>query len=547
MATVVGMDHGQRAHDALARLTPAQREAVSATEPRLAVLAGAGAGKTTVLTLRVHEMVASGIDPFNLLVVTFSRRAAQELRTRLWQLGVEGVRAGTFHATALELLEVRRAEQGLAPPRILPDRRRSLARMLESIGRTLPRSAPAALDTEISWAKGHGLEPRTYEDGARRAGRRTSLAPKVVAELWSRYEDGKRRSAMLDFDDLIVDAAEALRDPTFAAAIHWRTRHVLIDEFQDVSPMQFRLVERLLTPSTTLFCVGDPNQSIYGFNGADPALLATLGTSFPDLRTIALDDNHRSTPEIVRAAAAVLPPGDRRPSTASRSTGRPPTIVACDDDQAEATMVAATIAAERRPGATWGSTAVLARTNAQLARIATACEAAGVPHRLLAPDVSDADTSALDVSPRQRGWQEDEVEDPDAVVLATFHRSKGLEWQRVFVIGVSDGLVPHAAATTPAAVAEEQRLLYVALTRAGHDLTVSWARRRDGEERRGSPERTVSPLLHAMAEELARQEAEALPAPVERATAHLASMRRRVAEARREREDGPGEGPWTTT
>ncbi len=543
MATVGVMDPDRRAEAALARLTPAQHEAVTAEDDRLAVLAGAGAGKTTVLTLRVRKMVTSGIDPFNILVVTFSRRAAQELRTRLWQLGVEGIRSGTFHATALELLEVRRAEQGLGPPRILPDRRRSLARMLESIGRTLPRSAPAALDTEISWAKGHGLEPRTYEDGARRAHRTSSLSMKTVAELWSRYEDGKRRSAMLDFDDLIIDAAEALRDPTFAKAIHWRTRHVLIDEFQDVSPMQFRLVEHLMTPSTTLFCVGDPNQSIYGFNGADPALLANLETSFPDLRTIALDDNHRSTPEIVLAASAVLPEDDQRPVTSSQSTGRSPSIVACEDDDAEAKMVADAISRARTPGSAWGTIAVLARTNAQLTRIAAACEASGVPHRLLAPDLSEE--PALDASPRRQRWHDEAEPDPgepDAVALATFHRSKGLEWQRVFVIGASEGLVPHAAATTPTALAEEQRLLYVALTRAGQELTVSWARRRDGEERRGSPERSMSSLLRPMVDELARQDAMSRPTSAQRASSHLAAMRHRVAEARREREDASGEG-----
>ena len=390
------MDPDRRADDTLARLTPAQLEAVTAIHPRLAVLAGAGAGKTTVLTLRVREMVEAGIDPHQLLVVTFSRRAAQELRDRLWRLGVEGVRSGTFHATALELLEIRRAEQGLGPPRILPDRRRSLARMLESIGRTMARSTPATLDTEISWAKGHGLEPRTYEDGVRRAQRRSSIAPKVVAELWGRYEEGKGRSGMLDFDDLIIDAAESLRDPSFAKAINWRTRHVLVDEFQDVSPMQFRLVERLITPDTTLFCVGDPNQSIYGFNGADPALLANLAASYADLRTIALDDNHRSTPEIVAAASTVLPAGERRVSASTQSTGKPPRIVACADDAAEAAMVVESIASRRGPGTPWRSHAVRARTHAQLKAVAPACEAAGVPFALLAPYLSDDEPGAID-------------------------------------------------------------------------------------------------------------------------------------------------------
>ena len=528
------MERARRHDDVLDRLTGSQREAVFAEEPRLAVLAGAGAGKTTVLTLRVHQMVESGIDPFHVLVVTFSRRAAQELRERLWRLGIEGVRSGTFHATALELLEVRRAERGQPPLNLLPDRRRSLTRMLERQGRSLPRSAPAALDTEISWAKGHGLTPETYEEGARRSGRRSSISPTLVTELWSTYEGIKAKNSLLDFDDLISEATAALEDPTFAAAIQWRSRHLLVDEFQDVSPSQFFLVENLMTPTSTLFCVGDPNQSIYSFNGADPELLGNLERTWPDLRIITLGDNHRSTPEIVLCASAVLPPRERREVEVTSSTGDLPTIDEHPDDLSEAAAIVARASSLHAPGGRWSSIAVLARTNAQLGIVEQAMERAGIPSRRLAPDLSDEEDG--DGTPIARRL--DQPETPDAVVLATFHRSKGLEWPHVFVIGASDGLVPHAAATSASAIDEERRLVYVALTRAERTLHVSWARRRDGEEPRAMPERQLSPLLTPMVSEVERLLALNRPTPSDRAAGHIAEMRRAVSAARAEREGG---------
>ena len=294
------MDDGTpQGPDPYARLTPAQREAVFATEPRLAVFAGAGAGKTRVLTLRAARLVDDSVDPATLLVVTFSRKAAQELRRRLWSLGVEGVRAGTFHRTALELLEISRAERGQSPPTLISDRRSALERVAASVSTVATGShVGIQLDTELTWAKSIGLSPVDYADAARAAQRRTRLNPDVIALLWEKYEANKQRQSMFDFDDLISEATAALRDPTFAAAIHWRSRHVLVDEFQDVNPAQFELVEHLVSPTTTLFCVGDPNQSIYGFNGAQPSLLRDLHHSMPGTRLILLDANHRSTPEL---------------------------------------------------------------------------------------------------------------------------------------------------------------------------------------------------------------------------------------------------------
>jgi DNA helicase-2/ATP-dependent DNA helicase PcrA len=517
------MEHG----DPFARLTAAQHEAVFSEETRLAVHAGAGAGKTRVLTLRVARMVDAGVDPSQMLVVTFSRKAAQELRRRLWRLGVEGVRAGTFHATALELVEISRAERGQPPVRLITDRRRAL----ERVAATLPGGDAAgiavSLDTELTWSKAQGLSPKDYPSAARRSRRRTRVDPDWAALAFDRYEQAKDRQGLLDFDDLISVATAALEDSAFADAIHWRSRHILIDEFQDVNPAQFALVERLLTPTTTLFCVGDPNQSIYGFNGAEPGLLRKVEERLPGTRTIVLGANHRSTPEIVSAAATVLPAGDRREIATTQQPGPAPEIVALEDDDAEAAWVARRALASREPGGRWRSMAVLARTNAQLQRFAEAFSALGIPAERLAPELSPGG------DPRSRGAERrgaDEGPAPDAVALGTFHRSKGLEWPTVFVVGASEGYLPHAGATTEAQVDEERRLLYVALTRAERRLIITWAGRRSSDEPRSAPSRRRSPFLDELERHVSATSPSQGPNAAERSATRLRAIRSGLEE-----------------
>ena len=312
----------------------------------------------------------------------------------------------------------------------------------------------SSLDTELTWAKARGLGAQDYPEAARRARRRTKIDAGWIGLALDRYEQAKDRQGLLDFDDLITAASAALDDPAFAAAIHWRSRHLLIDEFQDVNPAQFALVERLLTPTTTLFCVGDPNQSIYGFNGAEPGLLRRLEDRLAGTRTIVLGTNHRSSPEIVSAAATVLPAGDRREVGSTQQPGPLPKIVELDDDDAEAAWVARQALSLREPGGRWRSMAVLARTNAQLQRFDDALGALGIPTERLAPDLAPGG------DPRSRGVEHRapaERSASDGVALGTFHRSKGLEWPTVFVVGASEGFVPHASATSEAQLDEERR------------------------------------------------------------------------------------------
>ena len=523
------------------RLTVTQREAIESDKPLLCVVAGAGAGKTRVLTLRVARRVRDGsIEPDRTLVTTFSRKAADELRTRLYSLGVSGVKAGTFHRTALGLLREHRELRGRPLPQLLPDRRRLLAEVTTGDARRT-----RALDGEIGWAKARLVSPEQYEAEARRHRRRSGISPEQVAEAFSRYETERARRRLLDFDDLIVSCADALAgDSEFADSIRWRTRHLFVDEMQDVNPAQFRLLTAMLADEPDLFVVGDPNQSVYGFNGADPTLLNRLPDILRGTAVIRLDENHRCTPQVVAVATAVLREGGAfgaagevvLPRT-TRVDGPVPKIVSHATNEDEAAWVADRVKMSRAPGRQWSSIAVLTRTNAQLAVVQAALDAARVPNLIAGSDLGPA--SDLRGDPGRRGPEEDHDEsnrqeaqgDRDRVVLTTFHRAKGLQWPTVIVLGLGAGLMPIASAQTPAAIDEERRLLYVALTRSEEELWCSWFER-SGDDA-GSSTRTdrgPSPWLAAIERSIIELEKEAAPTEAEEVSRRVAELRRRLAE-----------------
>jgi DNA helicase-2/ATP-dependent DNA helicase PcrA len=521
------------------RLTPFQREAIEAEDPLLCVLAGAGAGKTRVLTLRVARRVRDGsIHADRVLVTTFSRKAAEELRTRLWSLGVAGVRAGTFHRTALSLLREQRAQRGRPEPQLLADRRRFLAEVTTGDPRRV-----RSLDGEIGWAKARLVSPDRYEAEARRAKRRSGINTEQVAEVFARYEAERAKRRLLDFDDLIVACADSLAgDAAFADAIRWRTRHLFVDEMQDVNPAQFRLLTTLLSDEPDLFVVGDPNQSVYGFNGADPTLLHKLPEILRGTRVIRLDENHRCTPQVVAVATAVLREGeserggsaDVADPSSSRFDGPVPAVVAHESDLEEAAWVAARAKQSRGPGRRWSSIAVLTRTNAQLAVVQAAMESAGVPAQVAgadrgpASDLRGSRHSRFRAGVDEEGDEEEEV-DRDAVVLTTFHRSKGLQWHTVMIIGLSEGLMPIASARTGEAVDEERRLFYVALTRAEEELWCSWSAGGGSVTASGSPRhRGPSPWLVAVEQTITRLTTAAAPTATSEVSARVAELRQRL-------------------
>ncbi|HZQ26182.1 MAG TPA: ATP-dependent helicase [Acidimicrobiales bacterium] len=533
-------------------LDDAQREAVTTTAAPLCILAGAGSGKTRVLTRRIAHRITEGTaDASHVLAVTFTRKAAGELRSRLVRLGVrDRVAAGTFHALALAQLQHWWDAQGKRPPAIMERKRR----MLERLG------LPASVGSQIEWAKARMLTPADVGDP-------------FVADAFQRYEDEKRKRGVVDFDDLLLLCAQALEgDRAFAEAQRWRFRHLFVDEFQDVNPAQFRLLQAWLGDRPDLCVVGDPNQAIYGWNGADPELLARFPSRFPGATVVRLDGNYRSTAQIVAAAAAVLPPAAGRSRAMVDIEGPVPVVAACRSEADEAAHVVREARLAHRPGRAWSQIAVLARTNAQLEPLAQALRAAGIPCQRPWSSTAAAGVEGLRAAPPRvrlasyrhevEGEMAVAVDDylaiePDATVadflawlpgsgmgevtqaadavhLTTFHRAKGLEWEVVFAVGLEAGLMPLASPEEPAALEEERRLLYVALSRATRELHCTWAEQRAVGAGGKPMARTRSPFLAPVAAACAALERgrdRSALAPVVDARARFAQLRQRLADA----------------
>ncbi|HEY2303474.1 MAG TPA: ATP-dependent DNA helicase UvrD2 [Acidimicrobiales bacterium] len=364
-------------------LTDAQRGAVETTAAPLCIQAGAGAGKTRVLARRIAFRVATGsADPRHVLALTFTRKAAAELTGRVQSLGVrERMATGTFHAVAYAQLRQYWRDRGEPAPALVDSKSRLIGRIAP--GRPEVADAPVALmASEIEWAQARSIGPADYESAAAAAGRRPPVSPQAMASLFARYQTEKRRCRLADFDDLLARCAQAIEDdPAFGAAQRWRWRHVFVDEFQDVNPLQHRLLSAWLGADADLCVVGDPNQAIYGWNGADPDLLRHFEHYWPGATVIRLDVNHRCSPQVVAAAAAVLgPSGSELRST--RPDGPCPRVRGFPTDQAEAEGVATELRRARAEGLSWSQMAVLMRTNAQAGGFEAAFRAAKVPYQL---------------------------------------------------------------------------------------------------------------------------------------------------------------------
>jgi len=540
----------------LGGLDDAQRAAVTSTAGPLCVHAGAGSGKTRVLTRRIAHRAATGdLDPRHTLALTFTRKAAGELRARLHGLGLrEAVAAGTFHAVAYAQLRRHWDDRRAPVPTLVTSKATLVAELLG----TKPNLVGAVV-AELDWAAARVVRPADYLDKAVAAGRRPPLPGDQLPDLMRRYEQGKRQRGVVDFDDLLQLALSLmLNDEKAAAARRWLFRHLFVDEFQDVNPLQFRLIRAWLGDRSDLFVVGDPHQAIYAWNGADARYLDRFTDAFPAERwpgrsVLHLRDNYRSTPQILGAAAAVLDTARLRPH---RPDGPVPVVAAHDDDRAEAMSLARDLRDRHQPGRPWSAQAVLVRTGAQVAVIGAELDRAGIPHQRrgsghllqrptvksvlrrlrteryeavvgdLTPEPPTLDEDelprydperdpedlealaslareyeALDASPSADGFaawltaalRSDDAGREDAVVVSTFHAAKGLEWPVVHLAGIEDGYVPSSYATTPDAEDEERRLLYVAVTRAQDELRLNWARSRAFGDR--VRERAPSPWL----------------------------------------------------
>jgi DNA helicase-2/ATP-dependent DNA helicase PcrA len=536
-------------------LDDAQRRAVTSPARPLAILAPAGSGKTRVLARRIAWRVETGdADASHVLALTFTRKAAGELDGRLRALGLRsGVATGTFHGVAYAQLRSWWADHGQAAPGLLARK----APVLAAIVSGTPVSV-AQLAGEIEWAKARLVGPDGYAEATAAARRRPPAAAERVAELYRAYEEDKRRARMVDFDDLLRLCGHLIEtDAAFAATQRWRFQHLFVDEFQDVNPLQLRLLDAWRGDRYDLCVVGDPHQAIYGWNGADAGFLQGFRRLYPPAEIISLMGNYRSTPQVLAAAADVLGRaglGETR-VTATRVEGPEVRLARYPDEATEAQAIARSVRDRHGPRAAWSTQAVLVRTHAQVPVITEALRRAGVPHHVRGADgvvERPAVRDALDLLRRSGGplaaclpdlaalAAETEGEaaadldlvvqlahdhlrlEPraaaagfvswlvatlqaesgdvrrDAVTVATFHAAKGLEWPVVHLAGLEDGLIPIAHARTQGQRAEEARLLYVAMTRAEDELRCTWAARRSFGGK--AMERRLSPWLAGLAD-----------------------------------------------
>ncbi|MBA3690550.1 MAG: ATP-dependent DNA helicase UvrD2 [Actinobacteria bacterium] len=527
----------------VAGLNPAQREAALATTGPLVILAGAGTGKTTTVTHRIAVQVASGaFAPGTILAVTFTEKAAGELKSRLADLGAQGVEARTFHAAALsQLRRLWDRHTGSALPDVLDSKApliASLANALPPPYKFLPRRELAG---EIEWAKNRMIGPDMYAAGIQREGHEPPIPADLMLRIFRGYEQRKERMGRIDFEDMLGLAVRLFDDhPAAAAEIRQRHHAFTVDEYQDVNPLQQALLERWLGDRDDVCVVGDDYQTIYAFTGASPQHLLDFPQRYPAARVVRLQENYRSTPQVLAVANALTPTlgGFAKTLTATRSDGPSPTARVCPDPESEVSFVVGEVRRLLREGTPLEQMAVLYRINARSERYEEAFAAAGVPYQVrdgaflrrpgpravlarLRREVGDlasavgSVTEALGYDPTLQPEAEEEVTrqadlgrmralaqefaeaHPDGdpagfaaelanrfavertgrgVNLLTFHRSKGLEFEAVFLPRLLAGELPFKRGRTESDIDEERRLLYVGITRARTWLYLSWPR-----------------------------------------------------------------------
>jgi DNA helicase-2/ATP-dependent DNA helicase PcrA len=571
------------ADEVLAGLDPEQLQVATALRGPVCVLAGAGTGKTRAITHRIAYGVHSGVYvPQHVLAVTFTARAAGELRTRLRTLGVAGVQARTFHAAALRQLSYFWPQTvGGAPPGLQEHKASLVADAAARLRLSVDRAAVRDLSAEIEWAKVTMLTQQTYEAAARRAGHTEpgGFDLPTVARLLEVYEQVKTDRGVIDFEDVLLLTVGVLQEyPHVAEAVRGQYRHFVVDEYQDVNVLQQRLLDLWRGDRDDVCVVGDPSQTIYSFTGASPEHLLGFPRRHPGATVVRLVRDYRSTPQVVALANALLARAVAVPSApprlelvAQRPLGPAPTLTGYDDDLAEAAGVAATVRRLLAAGTPASEIAVLYRTNAQSEPLEQALADAGVPYLVRGGErffsrkevrdalllmrgaaragaAQDADqpaplgTAVRDVLATV-GWSErppagagavrdrweslqalvalaDDLaaQDPAAglaqlvteleersaaqhaptvqgVTLASLHAAKGLEWDAVLLVGLSEGLMPISLAEGWEAVEEERRLLYVGVTRAREHLYLSWSRSRPGGRGNRTPSRFLDGLL----------------------------------------------------
>ncbi len=533
----------------LAALDDEQRAVALASRGPVCVIAGAGTGKTRAITHRIAYAASIGVmDPQKVLALTFTARAAGEMRMRLRTLGVPTVAARTIHSAALkQLLYFWPQVFGGRAPDLLTTKtgfitqaitRADLQGTLSITSRDLMRD----IASEIEWAKSSQVVPEDYVNESSKRTQKPRINPEQIAQVYSAYMSLMKQERAMDFEDvLLLTAAMLEEEREVRERVQDQYRYFTIDEYQDISPLQQRVINAWLGSRQEICVVGDPAQTIYSFAGATPVFLNTFTQRFPDAEVIRLTSGYRSTPEITLMANTVLRSAAMgQELVAQNDHGAKPTVVAYKDESAEIAGVVKDIGALLSEGAPAQEVAILARTNNQLNSIEKAIAAAGLPYQVrnnerffdrtdvreflkgvrtasviptegvywldelrtlaqpfltgaaidgiagllhLARELDADDSFAPKTLRAYLREVEDRVQQNNpptmpVLTLATLHAAKGLEWERVFLIGVSESILPFDSGNTGPenqnAIDEERRLFYVGITRAKKDLRMSY-------------------------------------------------------------------------
>jgi DNA helicase-2/ATP-dependent DNA helicase PcrA len=529
----------------LAALDADQRAVAIATRGPVCVIAGAGTGKTRAITHRIAYAAAIGtMDPQKVLALTFTAKAAGEMRARLRTLGVPTVAARTIHSAALkQLLYFWPSVFGGRTPDLMTTKTGFLTEAINRAGlssslRATNRELMRDIASEIEWAKVSQVTPVDYIDQVGRRSQKPRVLPEQMVQIYTAYESIKKQELAIDFEDVLLLCAAMLEEEReVRERVQDQYRYFTIDEYQDISPIQQRLINAWLGTRRDICVVGDPAQTIYSFAGATPIFLNSFTQRFPEAEVIRLTTGYRSTPEITFAANSLLRAGTMgQELVAFNSHGSKPMVTGYSDEAAEIKGVMGEITQLMSIGTAPQEIAILARTNAQLKGAEKAMLAASIPYQVrnterfferreirdflkqvrqasvipaegsgwidelrslaqpyLTGEAIDGIAALLHLarelesdenfSPKTlRGYLrevEDRVQQNNpptmpVVTLATLHAAKGLEWERVFLIGASDGQLPLANSSGDVALDEERRLFYVGITRAKADLHISY-------------------------------------------------------------------------
>ena len=525
----------------LAALDPDQRAVALASRGPVCVIAGAGTGKTRAITHRIAYAAAIGtMDPAKVLALTFTAKAAGEMRARLRSLGVPTVAARTIHSAALkQLLYFWPSVFGGRTPDLMTTKTGFITEAINRAGlsdsmRTTNRELMRDIASEIEWAKVSQVAPSDYIDEISKRMQKPRVLPEQMVQIYTAYESVKKQELAIDFEDVLLLCAAMLEEEReVRERVQDQYRYFTIDEYQDVSPVQQRLINAWLGKRNDICVVGDPAQTIYSFAGATPVFLNTFTQRFPDAEVIRLSTGYRSTPEITFAANALLRHGSMgQELVAQNDHGSAPSVVGYADEAAEVNGVLSEITELLTAGTAPHEVAILARTNSQLKSVERAMQKVNLPYQVRSTErffdrkeVRDflSEVRKASVIPAEgQGWIDElrtlaqpyltgeaidgiaallhlareldsddnfspktlrgylrEVEDRvqqnnpptmPVVTLATLHAAKGLEWERVFLIGASEGQLP----VSDASIDEERRLFYVGITRAKADLHISY-------------------------------------------------------------------------